>query len=72
MSSNRNLVASRERLHERPISDYLLLYTSVLKYFRPESTISVTTLASGPRHPVLHSAGGVLPLELYEDLRTTG
>jgi hypothetical protein len=27
---------------------YLLLYTSVLKYFRPESAISVTTFASGP------------------------
>ena len=27
---------------------YRLLYTSVLRYFRPESTISVTTLAPGP------------------------
>ena len=27
---------------------YLFLYTSVFRYFRPESAISVTTLASGP------------------------
>jgi hypothetical protein len=27
---------------------YLFLYTSVFKYFRPESTISVTTLAPAP------------------------
>jgi hypothetical protein len=31
-----------------PTGAYLLLYTSVLRYFRPESAISVTTLASGP------------------------
>jgi hypothetical protein len=28
---------------------YLPLYTSVFRYFRPESLISVTTLAFGPR-----------------------
>jgi hypothetical protein len=34
---------------------YLLLYTSVLKYFRPESPIRVTTLAPGPSRPLFES-----------------
>jgi len=29
-------------------ASYKRLYTSVLRYFRPESAISVTTLAPGP------------------------
>ena len=36
-----------------------LRYTSVLRYFRPESTISVTTLAPGPSSKAWDPASGV-------------
>jgi hypothetical protein len=36
-------------------ASYLFLYTSVLKYLRPESAISVTTLAFGPSRPLFES-----------------
>src|SRR5437867_5994138 len=42
------IVIEDRNLHGNRTIAFLLRYTSVLKYFMPESTISVTTVAPGP------------------------
>jgi hypothetical protein len=37
-----------------------------------QSTILFRTRNHGVRHPVLHAAGGILPLELHEDIGAIG
>jgi len=37
-----------------------------------QSTVLLRARDHGARHPVLHAAGGILPLELREDVRAPG